>query len=453
MKKMRTNRNGIRPPTSLRKTPVDAAARKVLEDGGRTIIGNLGNPGAYSRWGVMDAYQECFVHVTANTDPNRLHGYGASIGVGELQDAIANLEIDNVGVKVESKDVLVGAGISNIVDPLLRMIRSVYGKGNVVIATPGYVLYHWEGERIGIEIRACKTKKGQVDIEQLESVVDEDTKAVVLYSVSNPISIATTYDTFCGVFNVIDRVERNKKGGMPIAVIVDDVYRVFQDIGSQLDLSRALKYVGRCGPTILLDSISKMLGASGDRLGYIKLIRGEGFIEKTNELMDRLITDLQITLGTVSMPVQLAFLEFLRRIQTDGRFRERVQDEIAERRKRVRECNTVFMEALVNEPGIRLHPQYGFNGEIDPNLVVAPYVVFGYDPGIMESSSQAEQLVLDAHSLGKPAPLFTPMDVFELREGMVWPGMRAVPMWGNNTRAEVIDSILAVRDHHMSIVG
>jgi len=179
--------------------------------------------------------------------------------------------------------------------------------GNMVIPTPYWTAYELAAKTIGAETRFVKTEldsNWKIDLDALESVIDKDTRMIILNNPKNPTSSVIEERVLDGIVRIA-----NDKG---VPILSDEVYA---DI-SFVKTKRILEYGG---DHILVTGFSKTFTMTGWRIGYV--IANTELIEKIAKLN-------QITISNVPVFIQEAALKAL---ELQGELTEKIRQEYRER--------------------------------------------------------------------------------------------------------------------------
>ena len=191
----------------------------------------------------------------------RLHTYGPDAGIPELREALARKLADFNGVEVDpDRQLLVTPGSNQAF--MVTMMTILDPGDEVAIASPYYFNHHMAIELCrGVvrEVPLSEENGFQMTLEDIEGVLTPRTKAVVIISPNNPTG--TVYDPEEVVAIARSLTERG------IYVITDDAYEVFCYDGTRHVSPRAV--VESSELLITLGSLSKTLGMTGWRIGYI----------------------------------------------------------------------------------------------------------------------------------------------------------------------------------------
>jgi aspartate aminotransferase len=246
-----------------------------LESEGKSIIKlNIGDPDLETPPEIVEAAYDAMKRGKTK--------YSSAFGEKSLREKLAGIHkvyADNVVITPGSK-----WGVFSVMYLLLK------DGGNVVIPTPYWTAYELAAKNIGVETRFVKTEldsNWKIDLDVLESVIDKNTRMIILNNPKNPTSSVIDESVLDGIV----RIANNK--GVPI--LSDEVYA---DI-SFVKTKRILEYGG---DHILVTGFSKTFTMTGWRIGYV--------IANT-ELIEKLAKLNQITISNVPVFIQEAALKAL----------------------------------------------------------------------------------------------------------------------------------------------
>jgi aspartate/methionine/tyrosine aminotransferase len=178
--------------------------------------------------------------------------YGPSAGLPELRQALADYVSRTRGVKVGSDEVVVVPGGKPII---FFTILSLIDEGDEVIyPNPGFPIYESMINYVG----GREERDFSLDVNELESLISERTKLIILNSPQNPTG---------GVMGRSD-IEQIAKviGDRNIMILSDEIYsRLLFDGGAHFSI---MSVPGMQERTILLDGFSKTYAMTGWRMGY-----------------------------------------------------------------------------------------------------------------------------------------------------------------------------------------
>lgn len=158
---------------------------------------------------------------------------------------------------------------------LLTIVRQWKGgvdPENVVIPKWTYVSHMAETSLAHADFRLCNIdSEGQVDLRDLESVIDRNTRAVLFATVGNPLTVAMKPQVFDDIVRVVHR--KMSEFRHSIVVLADIIYEQFRrDRSCRIDPIQQVLKSGLKVPVVEMSSFSKMLAIPGERVGFIRVL-------------------------------------------------------------------------------------------------------------------------------------------------------------------------------------
>ena len=219
---------------------------------------SIGNPSVEPPKEISDA----IVELIKNENSVTLHGYTSAQGDLGTRKAVADYinERFNAGVTENNIYMTCGAAAS-----LTISLKAIMNPGDeCVLFAPFFTEYRVFVENAGAKyvISTPKEKTFQIDVEDFEKKINENTKAVIINSPNNPSGVVYSAETVKAVTDLLKRKE--KEYSHPIYLIADEPYRELVFDG--LDVPYLMNYYD---DTIVCYSYSKALSLPGERIGYI----------------------------------------------------------------------------------------------------------------------------------------------------------------------------------------
>jgi aspartate/methionine/tyrosine aminotransferase len=246
------------------------AAEALERQGRRVIYLNIGDPQAF---GFHPP--EFVIEAVNRAVKDKFTGYSHSSGLPEAREAVARYAT-KLGSPTEMKDVIVTAGASEAADLVLTGL--VNAREEVLLPAPGYPIYPAIVGKLGARIRYYHLhahNRWQPDVDEIKSLVNDKTRALVLINPSNPTGSITPDNTTRELLQFA--AERN------LLVISDEVYRELCFGTPPTAASVLAKESG--APVITLESLSKTHMLSGWRIGWMRFTHPE----KMTSLVDAVI--------------------------------------------------------------------------------------------------------------------------------------------------------------------
>ncbi len=228
-----------------------AARARALEAQGHPMIHlEIGEPDfdtpAHIRQAACEALEAGYTH------------YGPATGLPELREALAAHIGQKRGLTVDPGCVVVTPGAKPI---MFYAIMALCEPGDQVIyPNPGFPIYESMINFIGAEavpLQLSERRKFRFDIEELEQLISNRTRMIILNSPHNPTGGALTEGDLQRIAELA--IEHD------LVVLADEIY---SDIIYQGEHHTILKFPGMIERTILLDGFSKTYAMTGWRLGY-----------------------------------------------------------------------------------------------------------------------------------------------------------------------------------------
>ena len=184
--------------------------------------------------------------------------YGPSAGLPELRHAIAEEVGRTRGVKISDDEVVVVPGGKPIIFFIILALADE--EDEVIYPNPGFPIYesmiHYVGARAA-PIRLREEKDFGFDIDELEGLITDRTRLIILNSPHNPTGGVLPERDIRDIAEAIG--ERN------IMVLSDEIYSRLIFDGEHYSIMSVPGYKER---TILLDGFSKTYAMTGWRMGY-----------------------------------------------------------------------------------------------------------------------------------------------------------------------------------------
>ncbi len=218
---------------------------------------SLGNPSIPAPKEV----NEIMVKLLTETDPVKIHGYTSAQGDAGVRKAIADSinKRFSIGATPDLIYMTCGAAAS-----LTITLNAIINKGEQVNAlAPYFPDYRVFAEKAGAEfvVSKCREEDFQIDFSNLEQVISEKTKAIIVNSPNNPTGVVLSEDTIKELASLLN--SKQAEYGHSIYIICDEPYR-------ELAYGVEVPYIPNFyDNTIVCYSYSKSLSLPGERIGYI----------------------------------------------------------------------------------------------------------------------------------------------------------------------------------------
>src|SRR6188768_1116309 len=231
----------------------EAAARaRALEATGRSVIHlEIGEPDFETPVNVRKAAKRAL-------DEGWTH-YGPFLGLPALREAIAADATRRKGFDARADRVVVVPGGKPVM--FFALLALAQEGDEVVYPDPGFPIYESMARYVGatpVPYRITQERDFRVDLDELEGLVTDRTRLLIINSPANPTGGVFTRED---IERIADLVLRHPE----VTVLADEIYgRIVHD-GEHVSIA---SLPGLADRTIVLDGFSKTYAMTGWRLGY-----------------------------------------------------------------------------------------------------------------------------------------------------------------------------------------
>lgn len=288
-------------------------------------------------------------------------------GDPELRSEICRYYKDEYNMDVEDEEVFVSA--SACLGMYLALEAVIDDGDEVILQSPYFTPYYQQVELargIPVELSTYEEEDFQINIERLESLINERTKALVINSPSNPTGNCLTVDTMKQIAEIAEKYD--------LLVISDDIYTAFSYQNQFVPFG---SLDGMRERTIILNSFSKNFTMTGWRVGNI--IAPDYIIRTIQQINENVV----FTAPSISQRAALHALRHRHEIQPAM---------IEEYRKRV-----FYAAERINQIP-KMHVIYPPRGSF--------YLFINIKETGLSSEEAAEQILEEAHVLMLPGNAF-----------------------------------------------
>lgn len=239
---------------------VVAAADRLRNQGRDVISLNIGDP---QEFGFRPPIE--LIDAVDHANRNGFTGYAPSAGLSDARDAVAEYAT-KLGSPTDSSDVYITAGASEAADLVLTALLDEGDE--VILPNPGYPLYEAILNRLGahaVHYKLDPDKNWQPDAAEIETLITDRTRAILLINPNNPTGAITSDATTVEILKLA--AERDT------LIISDEVYR-------ELCFDKpptAASLLARDMPVALvtLESLSKTHTLPGWRVGWMRFTNSD----------------------------------------------------------------------------------------------------------------------------------------------------------------------------------
>lgn len=271
---------------------ITAKAKKMKEEGIDVIGFGAGEPDFNTPVNIQEA--------AISAIKEGFTKYTATSGITQLKDAISEkLKRDN-NLDYKPSQIIVSTGAKQC---LANVFGAILNPGDEVIISEPYWVSYPELVKLSdgnpVIIKTHEENKFKFDIEELNKVVNEKTKAIIITSPNNPTGTVYSKE------DLVEIAEFAKKHDL--IIISDEIYEKLI-YGEEKHISIASLSEDAYNRTIVINGVSKSYSMTGWRIGYAA----------GNEKIIKLMTNIQShTTSNPNSIAQYASVEALNGEQND----------------------------------------------------------------------------------------------------------------------------------------
>lgn len=197
--------------------------------------------------------------------------YPPIMGTSKLREAISTVCLKNRGRDYEADEIIITCGVTH--GMYVAMGAYLNPTDEIILPNPAYDCYNILPHLFGATIKSydlLEENHYQIDLKQLDSLITEKTKMIVLISPNNPTGSILSEDSLQGVAKAVR--------GKNIVVLSDEIYdQISYDGTTPFSITQLDGMKEQC---ILMNGFSKYYSMTGLRIGYMA---------STKELLDPLL--------------------------------------------------------------------------------------------------------------------------------------------------------------------
>ena len=219
---------------------------------------SLGNPSVPAPQKFTDVCLDLLEHV----DPVTLHGYTPTLTLPDVRAKVAESLNRRFGMDYTGEHIFMTTGAAGALAHAVRCI-AVPGQ-NIVTFAPFFPEYkpYVEGAGLTLRVAPPRCEDFQVNFDVLDSLVDENTAAMLINSPNNPSGTAYSAETLTKLAAYLKK--KSAEYGHHIFLISDEPYREIAFGG------KTIPYPAKFyDDTLTCYSFSKSLSVPGERIGYV----------------------------------------------------------------------------------------------------------------------------------------------------------------------------------------
>ena len=219
---------------------------------------SLGNPSVPAPQKFTDVCLDLLEHV----DPVTLHGYTPTLTLPDVRAKVAESLNRRFGMDYTGDHIFMTTGAAGALAHAVRCI-AVPGQ-NIVTFAPFFPEYkpYVEGAGLTLRVAPPRCEDFQVNFDVLDSLVDENTAAILINSPNNPSGTAYSAETLTKLAAYLKK--KSAEYGHHIFLISDEPYREIAFGG------KTIPYPAKFyADTLTCYSFCQSLSVPGERIGYV----------------------------------------------------------------------------------------------------------------------------------------------------------------------------------------
>jgi len=216
---------------------------------------SLGDPTVYRN---LDPAPEVVEAVRESLMKGQRNGYGPSTGFIEARQAVAEY-VSVPGAEITADDVILCSGCSCALDIAISTMADA-GQ-NILIPRPGFPIYTTLSAGQEIETREYNllpNKDWEADLDHMESLIDQNTAAIIVNSPSNPCGSVFSVQHLKDILAVAEKYK--------VPIIADEIYENFVFPGETYVPIASLTTTV---PVLSCSGLTKRFLVPGWRIGWI----------------------------------------------------------------------------------------------------------------------------------------------------------------------------------------
>uniref|UniRef100_A0A3P9IT29 Tyrosine aminotransferase n=1 Tax=Oryzias latipes TaxID=8090 RepID=A0A3P9IT29_ORYLA len=230
----------------MKLTPNPEKPMIALSIGDPTVFGNLPTDDA-----VIQAMKDAI-------DCQKYNGYAPSVGYLKSRQAVANF-YSIPQAPLEAEDVILTSGCSQAIELAINVLCNP--GDNILVPCPGFSLYKTLAVSVGIEVKLYNLlpeKSWEIDLQHLESMIDERTSCLIVTNPSNPCGSVFSKEHLQKILKVASKY--------CVPILADEIYSDMVFPGCS---SPSLACLSSDVPILSCGGLAKRWLVPGWRLGWI----------------------------------------------------------------------------------------------------------------------------------------------------------------------------------------
>jgi len=304
---------------------VDKIVKPVAPKEKPLIPLSLGDPTVFGNMDCPEVVNQAIIQALMS---KRNNGYGPSIGLQEAREAIAK-RYSTKDSPIAAKDIVIASGGSGAIALAIQALANPHD--NILVPRPGFSLYATVAGHHEIKVKyydLLPEKQWEADIEGMEKIVDEKTKAIIVNNPSNPCGANYSKQHLLAILAF---AEKHK-----LPIISDEIYA---DMVFPGEVFYPLASLSKEVPILEVGGMAKQFSVPGWRVGWVILHDRK---ERAKLVSEAMLSLSQLILGASTL-IQAALPKIL---QTLG------QEHFTQYMTALHRNATVTMKAMETIPGL-----------------------------------------------------------------------------------------------------
>lgn len=246
---------------SVIRTLAEFAAKRGKEIGYENVFDySLGNPSVP----VPKEFNDTCIRLLKEMEPIQLHGYSQSLGILEVRQKIAYSLNRRFGMNYSENHIFMTSGAAGALAHAFRLIAE--DGDEILTFAPYFPEYMPYVNLTGAKLKVVppRTEDFQINFEEMEKMINKNTKAVLINTPNNPSGVVYSKETLEHLAAVLE--EKSIQYKHRIYLISDEPYR--EIIFGKKEALYVSKFYDH---TISCYSFSKSLSIPGERIGYVAI--------------------------------------------------------------------------------------------------------------------------------------------------------------------------------------
>lgn len=216
---------------------------------------SIGDPTTFGNLPVSDATNEALYDVIKE---GKCHGYGPADGIPPAKNAIAQF-YSTSDHQIHPNDVIITSSCSGALDIAIGALAEE--NSNILVPKPGFTLYETQTVVYKVKVKyynLLPRQNWEVDLDEMESQIDEKTAAIVVNNPSNPCGSVWSLEHMIKILQIAEKYH--------LPLIADEVYAYMVFSNATF---HSFGTVSKTVPVLVAGGLAKRWLAPGWRVGWI----------------------------------------------------------------------------------------------------------------------------------------------------------------------------------------